>query len=452
MSFGLMQQFLGPDHPRAKPVKPKGMIPTNPISGTRDFAPDDLRFRSWLFAKWRQVAERFAFKEYDCPILESQELYKRKGGDDIVKEMYAFKDADDVPVAVRPEMTPSLVRLVMSKTNADHTSLLLPLRWFAIPQCWRFENVQRGRLREHYQWNMDIVGSSSVMVEAELMSSIVEFFREVGLSSVDVGLRVSSRNILNHVLQPIDADSFAQICNVIDKWHKLEKDTIKRMLSEKGLTSKVIDIIERLAGVTTMSQLGDVIGTDNDAYREMDSLFQVLSDYQLLDWVSLDVSIVRGLSYYTGIVFEGVYLKGGLRSICGGGRYDKLFASYGYNKSMPAAGFGLGDCVIREILSLESKLPVFQYNIDDFVVPFNKSMQSFAIQVATMLRAKGRRVDLQLNPEKKLGWSFGYGDKNGSQRIVLVAPDEWSRGCVRVKYLRVGDDGVKEKDVLVTDL
>jgi histidyl-tRNA synthetase len=451
MSIGLLQKFIGPNHPRAKPIQRPSMIATNPVSGTRDFFPEDLQFRTWLFSIWRQVASRFAFKEYDCPILEKQELYKRKGGDDIVNEMYAFIDADNVSVALRPEMTPSLARLILSKTNADHTSLLLPIRWFSIPQCWRFENVQRGRLREHYQWNMDIIGSQSVLAEAELMSAIVSFFKEVGLTVSDVGLRVSSRNILNQVLHPIDSDQFAQVCNIIDKWHKLGKDTVKTMLFDNGLTATTIDTIERLANTKTMAELADVLGPETLAYQEMSSLFRVLDDYGISEWISLDVSIVRGLSYYTGIVFEGVYLKGGLRSICGGGRYDKLLSSYGYGKDIPFVGFGLGDCVIQEILSLENKLPSFESCVDDFVVPFNTSMQAPAIRVANILRTKGRRVDLQINPEKKIGWSFGYGDKNGSRRIILVAPDEWSRGCVRVKELRF-IDGAKEKDVLLADL
>lgn len=451
MSIGLLRKFIGPNHPRAKPIERQPMIDTTPVSGTRDFMPEDLQFRTWLFSTWRQVAARFAFKEYDCPILEKQELYKRKGGDDIVNEMYSFVDADSVAVALRPEMTPSLARLILSKTSADHTSLLLPLRWFSIPQCWRFENVQRGRLREHYQWNMDIIGSPSVMAEAELMSAIVSFFKEVGLTASDVGLRVSSRNILNQVLHPIDSDQFAQVCNIIDKWHKLDKDTIRIMLSDKGLSATTVGIIEELASTKTMAQLADVVGTETVAYREMSSLFRAIDDYGISEWISLDVSIVRGLSYYTGIVFEGVYLKGGLRSICGGGRYDKLLSSYGYSKDIPSVGFGLGDCVIREILSLENKLPSIGSCVDDFIVPFDTSMQAHAIRVAKILRAKGRRVDLQINPEKKIGWSFGYGDKNGAQRIILVAPDEWFRGCVRVKDLRF-TDGPKEKDVLLADL
>ena len=199
--------------------KKKAKLDTNPPKGTRDFYPEDMRQRTWLFQQWKDVAKTYGFSEYDAPVLESESLYTRKAGEEVTEQLYNFVDKGDRAVALRPEMTPSLARMVMAKKGG----LNLPLKWFSIPQCWRYERMTRGRRREHFQWNMDVWGVSGVEAEAELLSAMVDFFQRVGLSAADVGIKVNSRLVISEVLTElgIPEDKFASTCVLVDKLDKV---------------------------------------------------------------------------------------------------------------------------------------------------------------------------------------------------------------------------------------
>lgn len=201
--------------------KKQPMLETNPPKGTRDFYPEDMRLRTWLFDQWRDVAKTFGFSEYDAPVLESESLYTRKAGEEVTQQLYNFVDKGDRAVALRPEMTPTLARMVMAKKGG----LTLPLKWFSIPQCWRYERMTRGRRREHFQWNMDVWGVGGVEAEAELLSAMVTFFRNVGLTSEDVGIKVNSRMVIGEVLTElgIPEEKFAATCVLVDKLEKVSK-------------------------------------------------------------------------------------------------------------------------------------------------------------------------------------------------------------------------------------
>lgn len=215
----LMSKTVKSGEDRGGTKQQKEKLDTNPPKGTRDFYPEDMRQRTWLFQQWRDVAKSYGFSEYDAPVLESEVLYTRKAGEEVTEQLYNFVDKGDRAVALRPEMTPSLARMVMAKKGG----LNLPLKWFSIPQCWRYERMTRGRRREHFQWNMDIWGVEGVEAEAELLSAMVDFFERVGLSAKDVGIKVNSRLVIGEVLSRlgIPNEKFAATCVLIDKLEKV---------------------------------------------------------------------------------------------------------------------------------------------------------------------------------------------------------------------------------------
>ncbi len=246
----------------------KKMIDLQPPKGTRDFAPEEMRVRNWLFGHFRDVARTFGFEEWDAPVLETEELYVRKAGEEITTQLYNFEDKGNRRVALRPELTPSFARLILQQGK----SLALPAKWFAIGQCWRYERMTRGRRREHYQWNMDIVGVDGVEAEAELLAAIVEFFTRLGITSADVGLKVSSRKVLQAVLTRYDVPeaSFAPVCVVVDKIEKLPREKIVEELAGLGVTEDAIDGI--LAAMEVRSDSFALVPVRPRSRRELHSL------------------------------------------------------------------------------------------------------------------------------------------------------------------------------------
>ena len=406
------------------------------VRGTRDFYPEDMRLRNWLFERFHSAARSHGFEEYDAPVLESEELYTRKAGEEIVGQLYNFEDKGGRKVALRPEMTPSLARMVMARAGA----LALPIKWYSIPQCWRYERTQRGRGREHYQWNVDIWGMNGIEADAELLSVLVQFFDSVGLSSEDLVIRISSRKVLEEVLGSLglEGDIFAQTCVIVDKMDKLPEDVIEAQLSDLGLVSESISTIRSVLGITDLESLSSALSSDSEALIELQSLFSLCDSYGISDWVSFDASVVRGLAYYTGPVFEAHDRAGNLRAICGGGRYDKLIGTLGGN-DLPATGFGFGDMVVMELLADKGLLPELSTGVSDVVFGMGTELRGAAMQVAAKLRSAGRTVDLILE-DKKMKWVFKHAERCGATRLVMVMPDEWAEGKVRIKDLDTGEE------------
>ena len=409
---------------------------TQGVRGTRDFYPDDMRLRNWLFDNFINASLLHGFEEYDAPILEREELYTRKQGEEITQQLYNFQDKGDRKVALRPEMTPSLARMVMARAGG----LPMPIKWFSIPQCWRYERTQRGRGREHYQWNVDIWGTTEISADAELISVIVTFFEGVGLTSEDIVIRISSRKVLEEVLGSLDieGDVFAQTCIIVDKMDKLSSEVIGEQLSKLGHTSEVIATIQSILGIKDMRGLKKSLKAESLAVSELNSLFDEIDSYGISEWVEFDASIVRGLAYYTGSVFEAHDRKGKFRAICGGGRYDKLISTLG-GKDLPATGFGFGDMVIMELLAEKDLVPMLVSGIDDIVISLNPDLRNVAVRVAASLRDSDRTVDLVLE-DKKMKWAFKHAERIGAKRLVLIAPDEWSRKKIKVKDLETGEE------------
>jgi histidyl-tRNA synthetase len=420
---------------KTKPKK-QPQLETNPPKGTRDFYPEDMRLRTWLFDQWRNVAKTYGFSEYDAPVLESESLYTRKAGEEVTQQLYNFVDKGDRAVSLRPEMTPSLARMVMAKKGG----LVLPLKWFSIPQCWRYERMTRGRRREHFQWNMDIWGVAGVEAEAELLSAMVTFFQNVGLTSDDVGIKVNSRMVIGEVLTElgIPEEKFAATCVLVDKLEKLPLDAIQGDLEELGLDRSVVERLTEVLTNTSIESIRNVLGEESVAVQQLEQLIELCKAYGIENWILFDASVVRGLAYYTGVVFEAFDRKGELRAIAGGGRYDKLLQTFGGDPT-PAAGFGFGDAVIVELLKERNVLPSFESSgIDSVVFAMTKDLYGASVDIATKLRAAGQSVDVVLE-SKKTKWVFKHADRVGAKYCVIVAPDEFEKGEVSIKNLTEGE-------------
>ena len=417
---------------------------TQGVRGTRDFYPEDMRLRNWLFDNFIAASLLHGFEEYDAPVLEHEDLYTRKQGEEITQQLYNFQDKGDRKVALRPEMTPSLARMVMARAG----SLPMPIKWFSIPQCWRYERTQRGRGREHYQWNVDIWGTTELSADAELISVMVTFFEEIGLSSDDVVISISNRKVLEEVLGSlgVEGDLFAKTCIVVDKMDKLSSDVIEKQLSDLGHSSEVITKIQTVLGIKDIKNLKSSLDKSSSAISELNTLFELIEAYGMSEWVQFDASVVRGLAYYTGSVFEAHDREGKFRAICGGGRYDNLLSTLG-GKDLPATGFGFGDMVIMELLAEKGLIPELISGVDDIVIPLNQDLRDIAVRVAASLRLSDRTVDLVLE-DKKIKWAFKHAERVGAKRLVLLAPDEWSRKMIKVKDLETGE----EKEVSLKDL
>ena len=406
------------------------------VRGTRDFYPEDMRVRSWLFGKFHDAAKSHGFEEYDAPVLETEEIYTRKAGDEIVSQLYSFEDKGGRRVSLRPEMTPSLARMVMARSG----TLPTPIKWYSIPQCWRYERTQRGRGREHYQWNVDIWGMSDIRADAELLSVMVHLLRSLGLSEEDIVVRVSNRKVLEQVLGDlgIEGDEFTETCVVIDKMDKVPEEKIREMLKETGIDEEAITRILSIMGVKDLGALASELGEGSPAVHELTSLLGLCDSYGIGGWMELDTSIVRGLSYYTGTVFEAHDRVGELRAICGGGRYDRLIGTLG-GKDMPATGFGFGDMVIMELLRGKGIVPDLVHDVQDVVFCLDEANRGDAMAIAGRLRQTGRLVDLVLE-EKRMKWALRHADRVAAERLVMILPEEWSRGKVKVRDISSGNE------------
>lgn len=416
-------------------------IDLEPVKGTRDFYPEDLRFRSWLFGHMRAVARSMGYEEYDACVLEHADLYIRKAGDEITRQLYDFKDKGDRHLSLRPELTPSLARMVMAKGSA----LALPVRWFAIPQCFRYEETQRGRKREHFQWNMDAVGLASVAAEAELMSAQAELCRRVGLklekgAEPEVIWRVSNRQVLGHFLagMGIEGDQFAQVCVCIDKRGKITDAELTIELGKVGVDAARAARILALLDVRGLDQLATAVPADNPGLIALRELMELAASFGIEHLIRIDLSVIRGLSYYTGTVWE-VFAQAGTfrRAIAGGGRYDRLCEQLG-GAAVPMVGFGFGDIPIAEVLAELGRLPQLPRGLDDVVFPMGPKAFPYANRIAAHLRAQGRSVAVDYS-QRRFKHVVQRAEDDGAQRLFILGGDEIAKGVCKVRTLGGGE-------------
>ena len=397
--------------------------------GMRDFYPEDMAFREHLFRVWTESACAHGFAPYDAPVVEHLDLLTRKAGEEVVEQIYAFEDKGGRELALRPEVTPSLVRLVAARRNR----LVMPVKWFTIAQCFRYERMSKGRKREHFQWNLDILGSDHMTAEVEVLTTAVDAFRALGLSHQDVHIYIGSRNLVAAMLHAIGVPDEKQIdvFLVLDKRGKVSDNVLLEMLGEAGIASDLASRIMKIFEVSTLDEAASHVGTDSPAIAELQSLFALADRAGIGPFLEFDVGIVRGLAYYTGIVFEAFDTRREFRAILGGGRYDRLFESLG-EPSLPALGFGFGDVVIKEVLDQRGLTPPAEADVDVCVGVFDEAYWPDALAIAADLRQAHFKVDLAFGSEgaKKL---FKYADRRGAPRVVFLAPEELKANTVTLR-------------------
>jgi histidyl-tRNA synthetase len=381
------------------------------LPGFRDFYPDECAARNYVFDVWRRVARRYGFVEYEGPILEATDLYRKKSGEEIVNQLFCFTDKGDRDVSMRPELTPTLARMAAARQR----DFRKPLRWFSIGQFFRYERHQKGRGREFFQFNCDILGEDSVTADAELMALSIDLMRELGFTSDDFRIRVSDRNawVQFATENGVTEENLNVFLQAIDKMERSPEDKTDAALQAVGIS---------------LAAVKEFIGSGAEASKDLQAVFENLSARGLEDFVEVDLGIVRGLAYYTGPVFEVFDIGKGMRAVAGGGRYDQLVELIG-GVAMPACGFAMGDMVITDLIR-ESEAPAAllenainsDRDIDVFVVLADSEKSNACMQVAQSLRESGRRVQFSL-ADAKVGKQFQAAEQAGAKFAVVVGSE-----------------------------
>ena len=413
---------------------------TQGLPGFRDFYPEETALRNHIFAIWRDVAQRYGFQEYEGPPLEPLELYVKKSGAEIVGQLYTFEDRGGREVALRPEMTPSLARMVSARAQA----LKKPIRWFSIPQLLRYERPQRGRLREHYQLNMDIIGESGPLADAELIAATLDIMRACGLGAKDVKARISDRRVV-HALLGAKGLSEAQAPEAfahIDKLERSKRDELaKSLATATGLTVDVANQVLSIGDIRGLDGVTRALGEVREGGDAGAALFECVGALESMgfgDFVEVDLSIVRGLAYYTGIVFELFDCGKSLRAICGGGRYDGLLDSLG-GVDLPAIGFGMGDVVLGELLRDRDLLPGVPRQVDVFLVAVTGEDVAHVLAIGHRLREAGLRVEYALK-QQSVAKQLKLAAARPAKYAVIIGPDERENGEAVVRDLAAGSE------------
>ena len=404
----------------------------DPVRGMRDFYPEDMRLRNRVFDAWRAAALAAGFENYDACVVESLETLERKAGEEIVRQIYSFEDKSGRRLALRPEVTPSLARMIVARQNA----ISLPVKWFTVAQCFRYERMTRGRKREHYQLNCDIVGAPEVFAEAELLAVAVDALRRMGVPDEAYRVRLSSRALLSELLLRLDvpADRHATVFLGLDKLGKMPNEEIRRLLLDEGLSEADCDKAFRLLDIRSLDDARAIAGEDSPAIAQIDELFRLLDLYGIRSQVVFDIAVVRGLSYYTGVVFEAFDTQGKFRAIFGGGRYDGLLQTMG-GKPATAVGFGFGDVVVGELLKdLFGDKAATPARKGVMVGYMDAADRDAATRLAVRLRADGEDVCLALQPQKPKKFFAAAGDSTYLE-AALVGSDDRASGTVRLKNL-----------------
>jgi histidyl-tRNA synthetase len=408
------------------------------LPGFRDFYPDDLALRTHIFATWRRVATRYGFEEYDGPPLEPLDLYTQKSGEEIVGQLYEFTDKGDRRIALRPEMTPTLARMVGARAQA----LKKPIRWFSIPQLFRYERQQRGRLREHFQLNMDLIGEAGPLADAELMAAAVDVVRAFGLGPDAVRLRISDRRVVRALLigHGVTDAQLPAAYAAIDKSEREPHDVIAQRLAQGGFGDKARDGVLQVAGLKGLKAVSAALaaGAATEAGEPLSEAVGALEAMGLRDFVEVDLTIVRGLAYYTGIVFELFDAGKSLRAICGGGRYDGLLKALG-GVDLPALGFGMGDVVLAELLRDRKVSFTPPGRLDAFLVAVSAEDVGAVLQLAHELRDRDVGVEYGLR-HAALRKQMELAAARGAPRAIIIGPEERKAGVVVVRDLNGGTE------------
>lgn len=408
------------------------------LPGFREFYPESFARRRYLFAQWRQAAHSHGFQEYDAPVLEPLELYTRKSGEEIEKQLFSFEDKGGRLVALRPEMTPTVCRLVGAKANA----LKRPIKWFSIADFFRYERMQKGRGRCFTQFNADIFGEPGIEAELELVSLLIQCLRGFGLTADDFFVRLSDRNLWLFYLGALgfSDEQSREVLTAIDKFEKLGDAAFKAYAEKFGALPE--DQLVRLKAFLQVKSLPELekalAGVEGDALAarlaDWRSLLDGLSAMGLAEFVTVDLGVVRGLAYYTGFVFEAFDRKGDLRALAGGGRYNDLVAKLG-GPDLPAVGFAIGDMTMELLLEQRGLMPAMPDAAEIYVVIGGPAERVAALGEITRLRAAGKRVDYPLR-DLAFGKQFKAATESGARLALIYGSDELASGVVKLRDLQ----------------
>ena len=419
------------------------MIDLQPVKGTRDFFPEEMRLRNWLFEIWRSTSVQAGFEEYDTCVLEHEDLYIRKAGDEISKQLFSFEDKSGRRLSLRPEMTPSLARLILQHNK----SLSFPIKWFSMPQCFRYERMTKGRRREHFQWNADIIGQPHILAEAEILMLLISACESMGLTKKEFKVFINDRRILNAILTQINVpeDLHSTVMVILDKRDKISSEALVAMLEDTGMSAKQVGQLNEYLSNTDLKDLEENL-SDTTGVEQLHSLMDMMDTAGCSGYLKFDISIVRGLSYYTGAVFEVNSPEKKHRAICGGGRYDSLLSAFG-GETVPAVGFGFGDVVVLDVLKELGRFPELPRKLDYTIIPFASEQVGIALKIAAELRMRGSVVDCNFSM-KKMKKTMRQANESGAAKAILLFPEELAEDKVVIRDMILHE----QKPVKIADL
>ncbi len=419
------------------------MIDLQPVKGTRDFFPEEMRLRNWLFEIWRSASVQAGFEEYDTCVLEHEDLYIRKAGDEISKQLFSFEDKSGRRLSLRPEMTPSLARLILQHNK----SLSFPIKWFSMPQCFRYERMTKGRRREHFQWNADIIGQPHILAEAEILMLLISACESMGLTKKEFKVFINDRRILNAILTQINVpeDLHSTVMVILDKRDKISSEALVAMLEDTGMSAKQVGQLNEYLSNTDLKDLEENL-SDTTGVEQLHSLMDMMDTAGCSGYLKFDISIVRGLSYYTGAVFEVNSPEKKHRAICGGGRYDSLLSAFG-GETVPAVGFGFGDVVVLDVLKELGRFPELPRKLDYTIIPFASEQVGIALKIAAELRMRGSVVDCNFSM-KKMKKTMRQANESGAAKAILLFPEELAEDKVVIRDMILHE----QKPVKIADL
>ena len=417
------------------------------LPGFREFYPEDCAKKNYIFGVWRRAARSFGFSEFEPPVLEQLDLFTEKSGEEIKSQLFEFVDKGGRAVSLRPEMTPSLARMVGAKA----AGIRRPVKWFAIGENYRYERQQKGRLRAFFQYNADILGEESLDADAEVIALLIESLRGFGLTENEFKLRLGDRTLWVLFLESagVPDAKIISVLSVIDKLEKVSPEALREMtvaaLDGTGLDADaLVGKIKNFISLRDLDSMRAAFDADGELAERVDAriadwrkLVSILESLGVGAFISPDLSIVRGLAYYTGFVFEAFQTAGTGRALAGGGRYDNLVKKLGY-QDMPAVGFGMGDVTVSDLLELTGKSKSLPDRPDAYFVIGSESVRAKAMQIATALRRSGVKVDYPLKASS-FGKQFKQADAVGAAKAYILGDDELAQGIVKIKDLKSGE-------------
>lgn len=410
------------------------------VKGTRDFYPEDMVLTDHIMKIWERTSTIYGFQKYDGPILETLEMYKKKSGDEIVSQLYSFNDKNGREIALRPELTPTLARLIVQKGK----SIKKPIKWYSIGRFFRYERMQRGRKREFFQWNIDILGENSYTAEVEIMGAIITSMQLFGFKEQDIVLKINNRKLISAILSSIGIpeNKINGIFACIDKKNKISEGELERILASAGTSQNHINKIIQILNIHDYKKLPDEIKGNiyvNKEILRIETLYSILDAFRLTDFIQLDFSIVRGLDYYTGFVFELFYKSENLRAICGGGRYDNLLSDFGSAEDLSGVGMAMGDVVLEEVLMEKRLLDITPPGLDYYIAYFKDENLLDCINIVRELRSKKLNVSYPLH-SAKMNKVLAEATQYNAKYVIFLWEEELKENIIMVRDMQTKEE------------